>query len=215
MGSRFTFVAALLALGLCPAMAAGGGLDIHISDARGNPVANAVVSLRSSAPMASFPAGVSKAVIDQDFETFLPLVTVLRTGGAITFHNSDRTMHQVYSFAPIKQFELEVDVGETSRAIAFDKPGVVAIGCNIHDGMIAYVYVTDDPLTALSDQQGEVHFNELPPGVYQAILWQPDLASGSAPPTQTVTVGEAVARVAFTVKLLPPRRTHSGHMGSY
>lgn len=34
--------------------------------------------------------------------------------------------------------------------MVFDKPGVVALGCNIHDRMSAYVVVVDTPHFALT-----------------------------------------------------------------
>ena len=85
-------------------------------------------------------------MIDQRNETFLPLVTIVRKGGQVIFTNNDTTMHQVYSFSPIKQFDFEIDEGRHSEPVVFDKPGVASIGCNIHDHMITYVYVADTPV---------------------------------------------------------------------
>ena len=55
----------------------------------------------------------------------------------------------------------------------FDKPGVVVLGCNIHDWMLGYVYVTDDPWFATSDDDGSLKLDQLPAGRYRVTLWHP------------------------------------------
>src|SRR5215467_8058576 len=117
-----------------------------ISDQDGKPVANAVVSLLTEsgngmpAPGSRLP---TEKTIDQRNETFLPLVTIVPKGGRVVFANNDQTTHQVYSFSAVKRFEITLARGETSPPFVFDTAGVAALGCNIHDHMIAYVYVAD------------------------------------------------------------------------
>jgi hypothetical protein len=122
-----------------------------------------------------------EATIDQQHETFLPLVTVIRKGGHVIFTNNDATMHQVYSFSPIKQFAFEIDEGQRSPPVVFDQAGIAAIGCNIHDRMITYVYVAAAALASKTDRTGVVSFGELPPGSYRGTVWHPQLAPGSQP----------------------------------
>src|SRR5262249_34858970 len=97
--------------------ALAGPVTITLTDASGKPLANAVVSLIAANGDQSTnqnlgPALPADAVIDQNHELFNPLVTVIRRGGRIVFTNSDTTMHQVYSFSPLKQFEYMVDRGQ-------------------------------------------------------------------------------------------------------
>ena len=40
--------------------------------------------------------------------------------------------------------------------MTFDKPGVVTLGCNIHDDMIAFIQVVDTPFAAKTPASGEV-----------------------------------------------------------
>jgi plastocyanin len=210
-------IAAVAAMPLLAGAASAAGLDVHVSDAQGKPVASAVVSLSmpAGAPHGAPPMLPMQAIIDQKFETFFPLVTVLGLGGTIIFRNSDKTMHQVYSFSPPKRFEFEVDVGHSSPPLVFDKAGLVAIGCNIHDQMITYVVVTDNPYTKLSDDTGEIHFDALAAGQYGAEIWHPDLAPGAAPPVETVALAEDHQTLSFVLKLIPRRMTHMGHMAAY
>jgi plastocyanin len=211
MPRPFPFAAAAAAW-LIAGGAAAANLDVRIIDARGEPIPNAAAPPGDTA---STPSLSDKAVIDQNFETFFPLVTILPVGGSLTFHNSDRTMHQVYSFSKIRQFEFEVDVGHTSPPVVFDKAGIAAIGCNIHDQMITYVVATDNPLTKLSDEHGAVHFAGLSPGNYEASVWHPDLAPGAEGPSQSLALGTQDGQLAFALKLTPRHMAHMSHMGSY
>ena len=53
----------------------------------------------------------------------------------------------------------------------FDKPGLVVLGCNIHDKMIAYVDVVDTPYFAKTDAAGHALLKELPPDNYDVAAW--------------------------------------------
>ena len=88
------------------------------------------------------------------------------------FPNFDTVRHHIYSFAPIKRFEIKLYAGTPSAPVVFDKPGVAALGCNIHDRMAAWVVVMDTPLLARSDAAGLVSF-DLPPGEHRLLAWRP------------------------------------------
>ncbi|MFZ1989708.1 MAG: methylamine utilization protein [Alphaproteobacteria bacterium] len=195
--------------------AAASGLDVTVLDQGGKPVESAVVSLAFPSGTPPGPQLPEQAVIDQDFETFFPLVTILPTGGSVTFRNSDKTMHQVYSFSAIKRFAFEVDVGHTSPAVVFDKPGTAAIGCNIHDQMITYVVVTDNSYTKLSDKTGITQFADLTPGHYAAEVWHPDLAPGAKPAGAEVDVSAGESEVRVVLRIAPRHMAPMSHMGPY
>src|SRR5438067_8268537 len=191
--SRFVFLSPLLLLG-GPAFASSA--DVAVVDKARHPLADAVVELSAAGPgTGSATRQLStEAVIDQRHETFLPLVTVVRKGGHVIFTNSDSTMHQVYSFSPVRQFAFEIDEGQRSPPVVFDKPGVAAIGCNIHDRMITYVYVADSPLAEKTDRKGLSLFADLPPGQYRGTVWHPQLPQGAAPRSFSFVVADSGAR---------------------
>jgi hypothetical protein len=93
-------------------------------------------------------------------------------GTAVTFPNRDSVRHQVYSFSPAKRFELPLYTG-VPQAVTFDKPGVVILGCNIHDWMIGYVYVSESPYFAKTDAHGKAVLTDLPPRAYVLRVWHP------------------------------------------
>lgn len=199
-------------LAIAPARAAS--VDIQISDSAGHPAVNAVVALRPQSgtmPPSHLPM---EAIVDQRHETFIPLVTLIRKGGHVVFTNNDTTMHQVYSFSPIKQFEFEMDEGHRSAPVVFDKPGVASIGCNIHDRMITYVYVADTPWAVLTDAKGHAEVAELPSGTYRVDIWHPQLMPGRPPPSTTLVVN-GPAKFAFAIPLMAAPSARRTHMGAY
>jgi plastocyanin len=206
----FSLIASLPALAVMPPLSAAE-VSVRITDQRGAPVADAIVTLTARggaevAPPARRPARAH--VIDQKDETFLPYLEVFRTGDTVVFRNSDRTRHHVYSFAAARQFEFVLMPGESSQPLLLDKPGVVAVGCNIHDQMITYLYVSDAPFVARSGEDGHARIGDLPPGTFDVRAWQPLLRPGGPDNAQTVTMqtdGDAKT-LAFALHLMPDPR---------
>jgi len=213
------WLAALTAALLAPRVASAATVEVDVADARSQPLADAVVELVAAAPArGELPFRLpTEAVIDQRHETFLPLVSLVRQGGRVIFTNHDTTMHQVYSFSPIKQFAFEIDEGERSLPVVFDKPGVAAIGCNIHDHMITYVYVAASPWTAMSDGTGRATIEGPPPGTYRGSIWHPRLVPGETPPSFSVLVSADGAKTVVHIPVLSlnPSGKKPMHMQMY
>jgi len=194
-------------------------LVVRLADAHGKPVEDAVVSVMPQAGAAAkpVPAPVTK-IIDQKNETFVPYLEIFRPGDRVQFRNSDSTRHHVYSFAQAKAFEFVLTSGESSAPLVLDKPGDIAVGCNIHDAMIAYLYVSDAPWVARSAGDGKAHIVELPPGAYSVSVWHPQQRPGKAQAPQTLTIDPAVTDVtaAFVLSLLPdPRQPADRERSAY
>lgn len=210
----FLLLLGLLAPGLSVAVrpAEAAQLRARITDSRGNPVADAIVTLVPNGPVGPLPApapSLLSAVIDQRDETFVPYVVAVAKGGTVTFRNSDKTRHHVYSFAPIKQFEFVLSPGESTAPVAFDAPGVAAVGCNIHDFMTAFVYVADTPFIAQSDRDGRAVIADVPPGSYSARVWHPLIRPSVSVAVQTIEIPDGGAELSSTLPLMaPPRRDH-------
>ena len=164
----------------------------------GKPVGDAVVSLHSAAAAAAVRPG--RAVVDQRGTRFIPRVSVVTTGTPVQFPNSDDVRHQVYSFSPAKRFELPLYSGRTAPPVVFDAPGVVVLGCNIHDWMVAYVVVVDSPYRALSDAAGAAVV-DAPPGSYTLRVWHPEIKGGQPIEQSLVLSGAAQQRsLALTLE---------------
>ncbi len=68
--------------------------------------------------------------------------------------------HHVYSFSEAKTFELALYKGNAHPPLVFDRPGVVVLGCNIHDSMLGYILVVDTPHFASTDAAGALSLDE-------------------------------------------------------
>lgn len=191
----------------CAGPSWAGQLVVRVSDSGGHAVGDAVVSLTPADPAAQpAPAPVTRYV-DQRDEAFIPYVQVVRPGDRVVFRNSDGTRHHVYSFSEAKAFEFLLRPGESSPPSTVDKPGLVAVGCNIHDHMIAYLLVTPGQ-AKVTPSQGQVVFEHLPAGNYTVTVWHPQLRPGQAQPSEVVTAGAAedAQHADFTLSLIPDPR---------
>jgi plastocyanin len=180
----------------CAARAAAVQVQVH--DAAGLALAGAVVFLESPAARAAVkPArGAEVAQIDKQFS---PQVSVVPVGTAVDFPNRDKVRHHVYSFSPIKTFELKLYAGTPSNPVVFDRPGVAVLGCNIHDNMAAWVVVVETPYFGRTPASGQVTLDDVPAGSYRLRVWHADLPVGAAALDQPITV--AAVGSAVTVRL--------------
>ncbi|MDR5874087.1 Cupredoxin [Vreelandella gomseomensis] len=141
---------------------------ISVTDADGQPLANAVVEVYFPHD-ASADTGVEQ--IAQRDAAFHPEVLAIPVMSQVAFPNEDITRHHVYSFSPAKTFNLNLYLQETPPPVRFDKPGVVVLGCNIHDHMQAFVVVSEAPFHTLTDSTGQVTLPTLPPGEHRVRVW--------------------------------------------
>lgn len=196
------------------AQAGAAELEVRVTDRKGQPVSDAVVTVVvhgvANTGRASADRGTpARHLVDQKALTFTPYVEVLRPGDEVAYRNSDRTRHHVYSFSPVKAFEFVLAPGATSTPMKLERSGVIAVGCNIHDGMINYLYVSDAPWAARTGVDGVISFKDLPAGAFDVRVWQPRL-----PPRRPDLVESGVTLRAserrsldFSLALLPDSRT--------
>ena len=144
--------------------------------------------------------------MDQKNRTFVPHVLAVQTGTAVRFPNSDDIRHQVYSFSSAKTFQLPLYKGTPASPVWFDKAGVVSLGCNIHDHMIAYIYVVDSPWFAKANADGLARIENVPGGEYELFARHYAQAAPPAPIGLRVRADET-ATAAFSVgrRPMPPR----------
>lgn len=189
----------LLASSMATSVCAGM-LQVGLIDPQGAPLADAVVTLAGPPSVAP---GLLKADMDQRDKVFYPHVLVIRAGTAVTFPNSDDIRHQVYSFSPSKRFELRLYEGIPAAPVLFDQPGVVVLGCNIHDWMLGYIYVTQDPWYGVTDSKGQVTFANLPTGSYSLTLWHPQRADLQPQAGGNLVITQAPVSKVFTLAVQP------------
>jgi plastocyanin len=193
----------------CVLAAQASTIQVRVRDAAGRPVSDAGVYALPVA--ARVPEARGRTVsIEQVDREFVPYVTVLQAGTSATFPNRDPIMHHVYSFSPAKAFEIKLYSGNAPNEILFDKPGVVTLGCNIHDWMVGYVLVVPTPYFAKSGADGEARLRDVPAGGYQVHAWHPQQRAPAAPLTvaleanATQEANVTIDTIARKLKYKPP-----------
>lgn len=176
-------------------------VTVSVADAEGRSLDEAVVALLPRGSIPPLPPGV-QAVIEQRARQFVPRVTVVQTGTPVHFPNHDTVRHHVYSFSPIKPFEIKLYVGTPAQPVVFDKPGTAVLGCNIHDQMVAWVHVVDTPWFAVT-RDGRARIAQVPAGAYQLQVWHPRWPQGRAPHRQPLTLDAHGAEVAVRLEVGP------------
>jgi plastocyanin len=163
-------------------------LDVKVQDRNGQSLSRVVVLIESASEEPAKPAAPTAAVVDQLHQQFVPGVIAVRTGTAISFPNSDTVSHQVYSFSPAKRFELGLYRGVPRDPVVFDKPGIVVLGCNIHDNMIGYVYVTDALYFGTTDVDGRFRAR-VSSGRYRVHVWSPRFSKSDDAAEHAIQIG--------------------------
>lgn len=171
-----------------------------IQDQNNNALTNAVIELSPKNHKVKLVP--NKQIIDQINKEYVPQVIVVTKGGEVSFPNKDNIKHHVYSFSQAKQFELPLYEGTPASPVVFDKAGIVVLGCNIHDWMRGYVYVSDSPYTVITDEQGKANLESLPDDDYILKIWHPQLKKEFGTKNYTA-VGEQIIVANHQVEIKP------------
>ena len=132
------------------------------------------------APRGAFEqTDTTRAVMDQRNETFVPHVLAITTGTTVEFPNSDRIYHNVFSLSRTKSFDLGRYAVGRSKAVRFDRPGIVRVFCDIHSHMSAFILVFSHPFFSVTDPAGRYRIDNVPPGTYTLVAWNEGVTSES------------------------------------
>jgi plastocyanin len=216
--SRTPFVLAILFAGAVHAQ--NGEIVATVTDAQGRPLADAVIVASPADGNVRLTTKARDDAIFQVDKEFVPKVTPVLVGTGVAFPNNDTVRHHVYSFSPAKKFELPLYQGVPANPVVFDKPGVVVLGCNIHDWMVAYVYVSESPYFAKTGADGKATISDLVPRAYVVRAWHPQLEGEEEQTRKSVDVSKTRrSEVAWSLGLRPEVRVRRApatkHSGSY
>jgi plastocyanin len=176
----------LLAVVLCGA-ANATDLQVRVTQADGKPMPGAVVAVHPIGMTVAAPAPI-QAVMDQIDLAFSPDLLVIPVGSKVNFPNSDRVAHEVYSFSSAHPFKLGLYRGTPREPQVFDRAGLVTLGCNIHDAMLAYILVTDAPYYGRTAADGTWLRTDVARGKYRIEVWSPRLQEPGQMLQREVTV---------------------------
>jgi len=199
---RVAILAMLCALASSHARAAE--LSVQISDPAGRPVRDAVVTFTPASGMAISEAAHRGAyVMAQKNVHFSPFVLAVPLGATVSFPNRDQVSHHVFSFSPAQPFQLPLYGPGETRSVRFTHEGTIALGCNIHDTMVAYIRVVATPYFATTGDDGRVVLHDIPPGSGALRVWQPLMDAPNHETARTVTIAGGEASETFAVRVHP------------
>lgn len=187
---RTLLTGAIGVLAMRAAAAGGGTVSVLVTQARDRPLAGTVLMLhRLGGPQR--PQSPVRATMDQVNRMFVPDVLVIPVGSTVSFPNTDKVRHQVYSFSPAHPFQLPLYSGKPYAPERFDRVGLVTLGCNIHDWMLAYIVVTDAEYFGSTDGSGRWSIKDVPNGRYRLEWWHPRLREFPADASRDIEVSGA------------------------
>jgi len=195
---------------ICATLAHAGEMRVLVKDHKGRMVADAVVLALPADPRSALHARPLADAVDQVDKQFVPYVKPIFVGSTVRFPNSDNIRHQVYSFSPAKRFELPLYAGTGAQPVVFDKPGVVVLGCNIHDWMVGYIYVSETPFFAKTGPLGTAVISDMPAGEYTVRIWHPSMDRAEETTAQHITLtadtpGSAEWQIGLKPSIRVPR----------
>ncbi|HEY7767025.1 carboxypeptidase regulatory-like domain-containing protein [Longimicrobium sp.] len=120
------------------------------------------------------PASPQRARLAQQDTSFRPALLVVPTGARVEFPNGDPFFHNVFSYSPVKRFDLGRYPRGESRTVTFDRPGVAKVYCEIHQWMRAAVVVVENPFHAVVGADGRFRIAGVPAGRYRLTVWDVD-----------------------------------------
>lgn len=125
-----------------------------------------------TAPKGAFEdRDTGRASMDQRRETFVPHLLAITVGTTVDFPNNDRTYHNVFSLSKARRFDLGRYAAGRSKAVRFDRPGIVRVFCDIHSHMNAFILVFNHRYFSVADAEGRYQIDHVPPGSYTLVAW--------------------------------------------
>ncbi|WGI27012.1 Cupredoxin [Halomonas alkaliantarctica] len=202
MGFISAYAAPLLVLAIITLLGStANAAQISIRSADGQPLEDAVVEVYYDSAVSSPP---QKENIYQREAAFHPKVLTVPTHSYVAFPNQDTTRHHVYSFSPAKTFDLNLYRQETPPPVQFDQPGIVVLGCNIHDHMQAFIVVSDAPFAATTGVDGMLNLPTLPAGQHRVRVWHPLLDNSQQVWWEGMITDTDQLNVNLELNALPP-----------
>ena len=174
-------------------------ITVTVTDREGLPVPDVAVFLEAPGTGTKVAPPGTSAVMDQVDQRFVPHILVVQTGTKVEFPNSDTVAHHVYSFSHPNHFKLPIYKGHAHPPVSFDENGIVILGCNIHDHMLAYIVVVDTPAFAKTNANGVAVLDSAPTAGAKVSVWSPRFREETE--VLSVTVADATADNAIAFQL--------------
>lgn len=149
--------------------------DLHSEPPTASPVdvtdgslANVFVWVKSGLEGKKFETSSDVVKLDQKGCLYTPRVVAVQTGQTLSVSNDDPTTHNIHPLPKInREFNKSQSPGASAIDATFPRQEImIAVKCNIHPWMKAYINVVDHPFFAVTGADGTFELKGLPPGEY-------------------------------------------------
>lgn len=146
-------------------------------------------------------ASMERVYLNQKDRRFIPDILPVYPGQTVRIQNSDPVYHNVFSLTSPHKF----DVGRRPKGehfdVAFEKPGVVDVFCDIHSNMYAIIYVLPpNTISWTKVKSGDpFSFPGLEEGMYELRVYAKGYKEGAS--SVSVTDGNTTQTGMITLNL--------------
>ncbi len=172
-------------------------IEVTVLDRDGKPVPNVAVYVQSD--QGTLLAAPTDTVVLNQIETrFVPHLLVVQAGTQVEFSNSDVIAHHIYSFSRPNNFVLPMIKDDLKPQVIFDHEGVVTVGCDVHDHMLAYIFVVDSNVFGKTNFDGKTRLSTDNANGLTVSIWSPRIKLNEEELTQTIRAGRS-AQLTFSL----------------
>lgn len=143
------------------------------------------------------PAATGKLVLAQEDLMFSPHVLTVVAGNEVEVRNDDAVMHNVNTVSRMNRPTNRAQLAGMSFNLKLRQPEIVAVKCDVHSQMSAYIAVVPNRYYSSPAADGSYRIPNVPAGTYQLVGWHEKY--GTVTTDIEVTDGQTVtASINFT-----------------
>ena len=138
--------------------------------------------------------------LDQKKCRYEPHVIAVPLDSELKIHTSDPINHNIHTYSfendPINIMFLP---GQDAYSQEMEEAEIIKVECDLHNWMRAWIIVTPNAYSTVSDSDGSFEIPDVPPGKYELTAWHETLGSI----TKNITVGNDGLNINFDFLEVP------------
>ena len=131
---------------------------------------------------------------------YKPHVIAIPVNSELKIHTSDPINHNIHTYSfendPINIMFLP---GQDAYSQEMEEAEIIKVECDLHNWMRAWIVVTPNAYSTVSDSDGSFEIPDVPPGKYELTAWHETLGSI----TKSITVGNDGFNINFDFLEVP------------